>query len=35
MQAKAALEHAWFDDLDMDAMNALENPEVLEDALAV
>ena len=31
MQAKKALQHKWFDDLDMEAMDAMENPEVLED----
>jgi hypothetical protein len=34
LQAKKALQHPWFDDLDMEEMNALENPEVLADALA-
>lgn len=33
-QAKQALQHPWFDDLDMDAMNALENPAVLHDPVA-
>ena len=31
VQAKKALQHKWFDDLDMEAMDAMENPEVLED----
>lgn len=34
MQARRALEHPWFDDLDVDAMDALENPAVVADALA-
>lgn len=25
------MQHAWFDDLDKDAMDALENPEVLRE----
>lgn len=25
------MQHKWFDDLDMEAMDAMENPEVLED----
>jgi hypothetical protein len=33
VQAKRALKHPWFDDLDMEAMNSMENPEVLEDLL--
>jgi hypothetical protein len=31
MQAKQAMKHPWFDDLDKAAMDALENPEVLEE----
>jgi hypothetical protein len=34
VQAKQALKHPWFDDLDMDEMDELENPEVVTDALA-
>ena len=29
-----SLKHPWFDDLDMDEMDELENPEVITDALA-
>lgn len=29
VQAKQALKHPYFDDLDMDVMDAMENPEVL------
>jgi hypothetical protein len=28
VQAKEALKHPYFDDLDMEAVNALENPEL-------
>jgi hypothetical protein len=35
VQAKQALKHPWFDDLDMESMNAMENPEVLDDAMAL
>jgi hypothetical protein len=31
LQAKKAMQHPWFDDLDKDAMDALENPEVLKE----
>lgn len=34
VQAKQSLKHPWFEDLNMDEMDALENPEVIADALA-
>jgi hypothetical protein len=34
VQAKQALKHPWFDDIDRAAMDKLENPAVLQDALA-
>eukprot|EP00892_Ulva_mutabilis_P005149 jgi/Ulvmu1/3005/UM015_0045.1 len=34
ISARRALQHPWFDDLDREAMDALENPGVIEDALA-
>jgi hypothetical protein len=34
VQAKQALKHPWFKDLDMAEMDELENPEVVTDALA-
>lgn len=34
VQAKAALTHPWFDDLDREEMDTLENQSVIDDALA-